>query len=303
MSKRSKRSKHQNGNARKGSAGRNRDRGEAEQRRPNLDSPAMERDREARARQAAMPLGNLRRGATSVARNLNDAGTVVVESVRSNPVPSMLIGAGVAWLVADRVNRRTRFISRAGASLGEAAGVVGERLYEVRGTLAETAGTVGETLSGAAGTVRRRFAETADLARQGASRVSEYASTGATTAAESARRGYEAGRETVTQTWDRYPLAVGLAALAVGVAAGMLMPGTRAEQEMMGDTAEEMAGRVREATKELVRRGKRAAAAAAEATAAEAARVGLSTEELRQKIKHLANTASMAATSRGVEEE
>ena len=61
------------------------------------------------------------------------------------------------------------------------------------------------------------------------------------------------------------PLGLAVGALAVGFLAGMLIPGTRMEDEKLGPMADDVKERVKETGQEALERGKEAASNAAEA--------------------------------------
>lgn len=240
-------------------------------------------------RRAATPVARLRTGITAVGRGLTTTGTRAVETVTANPVPAILIGAGLAWLLADRVGRRSQFLSRAGETIEDVAGRVGS-------TLSETAETVKEGVTGAAETVRERAGRIGEVAQTGLSAVRETLRAGATAVGQGAKRTIESGRQAVAETWTNHPLSMGLATLAAGLAAGLLLPRTRREQEMMGPRAAQVAQRVRTTGREMMQRGKQAASAAVDATTREARRVGLAPQELGRKLKRVATSAREAAT-------
>ena len=71
---------------------------------------------------------------------------------------------------------------------------------------------------------------------------------------EKARYGYETSRETFSRAADEQPLAVGLGFLAIGLVAGMLLPSTRKEDELVGPTRDRIVTRTREAAEDAVNR-------------------------------------------------
>src|SRR5690606_14558884 len=77
--------------------------------------------------------------------------------------------------------------------------------------------------------------------------------------------GYQATRERVVTTVDERPLESGLACLALGVVAGLLLPAPRVAQDMVAPTANRLRERAREAGRDIVERGKHVAKAAVSA--------------------------------------
>ena len=78
---------------------------------------------------------------------------------------------------------------------------------------------------------------------------------------------------------DEVPLGVGLGFLGLGVLAGLLIPRTEIEDELMGDTADELKHAAGEKGEELVERGKRVASRVADKAAEEADNQGLTPDE------------------------
>jgi len=94
---------------------------------------------------------------------------------------------------------------------------------------------------------------------------------------------------------DHYPLAAGLGFLALGLIAGLALPRTRKEDEMMGETADELRARARETGQELLDRGQRAARAAVETAKQEAQAQGFTAENLSSKVSKVAGDVKQAA--------
>jgi hypothetical protein len=144
------------------------------------------------------------------------------------------------------------------------------------------AGRASETVGSYAGDVAER-------ARRSGEAVGSYASD----AADRARRfGHDlsdrshhfagASRERMRQTasdlsdaLDREPLVLGAIGLAVGAAIGAMLPGTRAEAEMLGETREQLRERAQRAIGDTVQRVETVAGEAMHAAREGAEREGL----------------------------
>ena len=112
---------------------------------------------------------------------------------------------------------------------------------------------------------------------------------------EKARYGYETSRETFSRAADEQPLAVGLGFLAIGLVAGMLLPSTRKEDELVGPTRDRIVTRTREAAEDAVNRGKHVAKKAVEVAKEQAQEQGLTPETLMQKTQAVASQVKEAA--------
>jgi len=111
-------------------------------------------------------------------------------------------------------------------------------------------------------------------------------------ATHSVSSGAEASYNAVANLWDEHPLAVGLGIIAAAVAAGLLLPSTRIEEQTVGRSAGKVVQRVESTAGSLVQRGKRVARRAlqegSDAMSEEADRVGLTPEKLVRKVSRVA---------------
>jgi len=122
-----------------------------------------------------------------------------------------------------------------------------------------------------------------------------------TSATRSVSSGAEASYNAVANLWDEHPLAVGLGIVAAAVAAGLLLPSTRLEQQTVGRSAGKVVQRVESTAETLVQRGKRVARRAlqegSDAMTEEADRVGLTPEKLVRKVSRVAGRVREAVAS------
>jgi hypothetical protein len=106
-----------------------------------------------------------------------------------------------------------------------------------------------------------------------------------------AKSGFDRGREGAGQSWTNHPLFVCGVALAVGTAAGFLLPPTRQEDQLMGETSDKLAGRFKKGGKEAFRQGRAVAGRvlheAVSASARETEREGLTPDRLGKKFKRV----------------
>lgn len=231
----------------------------------------------------------------------------IARMVREHPIPIGLIGMGVTWLMIENRRRGREDWSAYGtaedypdlhddttyASGGDYTGVteygttgaVAEgrsRVAEAKGAVAEAASRVSEKASGAA----HRVAEAASHA---GSKVGEVAGNVKQKAADLGRRtGYQArrAREGYWDLVERRPMSAGLATLAAGMLVGLLVPSTRRENRLMGETRDELLGRAREAGRETFEKTKDVARSAVDA-AQDAAKTAAREEARRQDLGKL----------------
>lgn len=150
---------------------------------------------------------------------------VVLETIKSNPIPAAMAGAGLALLWMNRSDghdgyRAGRYGTRPGY-LGEGGAGIGQKVGGV-------AGSVGDTVGDAVGSAKATAGDAVGTVTDGAT---------------------EAVGE-VGLRLDRFmqasPLAVGAIAVGAGVLAGTILPETQREQELLGDASRQVADTVRQ---------------------------------------------------------
>jgi hypothetical protein len=208
---------------------------------------------------------------------IRDAGSRAVESVTAHPVPALVIGAGLAWLLME--SRTLRPIER-------------RLLQQGRRAISSAGQTAGESL-------REGLNAVGEYAREGASVFGHAVSEGAHAVTRNAQRSLNTTRKTLGQTWESHPLAVCAAVLAAGVAAAILLPATMSETRWMGQTSGALTRSVRRKGRQLLKQGKRLANEAAGVGTREARRQGLSTRDIVGKVKRVADKARNAAAPAG----
>lgn len=178
---------------------------------------------------------------TEKARDMADMATDtaqgVVETARQNPIPALMIGAGVAWMLIDR--------SRSGETDGRWRSS-SPRRYE------------------GFGEVRRgyRLEEDDYLDEPGASgaRVNtEAVSAWARETGREARYKARRAQNGLQRLMRENPLLVGAAAMLVGAAVGAALPETERENELMGETRDSVVDKAQNAAQNAVTAAKDAA--------------------------------------------
>jgi ElaB/YqjD/DUF883 family membrane-anchored ribosome-binding protein len=207
-----------------------------------------------------------------------DATGVAVEKVRQNPVPLALLVAGAGWWLASRSKKSTSSGYRA-QPYYDYEGYATEGPYEYDddgGLMARirsnpipaTIAGVGITWLACAGIDRDSGSGNGDTTRglsdranEMASRTREYASD----TADSVRRMARRRQNQVQRVMNNNPVLVGAAALLLGAAFGLAVPETETENELMGDTREQVVGRARDAARDAANEVQEAASTVADA--------------------------------------
>jgi ElaB/YqjD/DUF883 family membrane-anchored ribosome-binding protein len=161
--------------------------------------------------------------AADVGEQVQDQAQQAVSYVRDNPVPALLIGAGVTWLLM-RSRGRSTYSDYGGRS--SYTGYAGEPGYRSRRE------TMSRPESGTSWT--ETASDTAERLQQ---RVSEYGRSA----------------ETTLERWMREnPLTVGTVAIAAGAVVGLSLPRTRTEDAWMGEARDTLVERAQETAQQAV---------------------------------------------------
>jgi len=237
---------------------------------------------------------------------------------RDYPMPATVIASGIGLLLwessrssrdyedydDDRMQDRGYYYDAGGAGstggsrsynadwqadeegrLSAAAGAVKDAASEARETVAEAASHAKEKVSDVAGTVRDRAADLGHRTREKASGLTERARSRASETGDRARYQAQRARLGFWQMMEENPLGVGIAALAIGALAGLTIPSTRREDELMGETRDRLLDDAKELGREALDKGKQVASTAVETLKDEARSQGLTPEGVVEKVR------------------
>jgi ElaB/YqjD/DUF883 family membrane-anchored ribosome-binding protein len=189
---------------------------------------------------------------SNVGEQARRTGSRLVEVIRDNPLPVIAVGAGVTWLLTQRTRSEV-----SGSKMARYAYTGPERRQGdswqsgsgIRSRVGSTVSGVKETVTDAATSVAERAGE---LKQRAGERIGELGG--------EARRQTRRVKTNLEHAAEEKPLALSIGAAVVGLALGMLLPGTRREDEIMGpardqlvDRAERTAERVKDAAAEAGR--------------------------------------------------
>ena len=165
------------------------------------------------------------------ARGMSD---MVMDTIKRNPIPAAMAGAGLALLWMNRSdgngNGHRQYSPGAYRSDDYPAYTYGSQSDRpgIGQKVGGVAGTVGDTVGGAVGSVKEGAGEAASTVAQGATQAVDE----------------------VGWRLDRFmqanPLAVGAIAVGAGALAGTLIPETPQERQVLGDASRQVADTVRQ---------------------------------------------------------
>jgi hypothetical protein len=183
------------------------------------------------------------RAATFMKQVGNELGNSnVIGTIKSNPLPYILLGAGAGLLIYQGYSgkgRSSRGRTNGGPrSLASAAESSEGRGGGVTGTISSAAGNAYGKVTGAVGGA---YNEAGEYVSQAYNKVGELGST-------------------VREQYDHYveakPLALGAVALGLGVAVGLAIPSTQYESELLGDARQNLLDKAQDTAAGLIDRTK-----------------------------------------------
>jgi ElaB/YqjD/DUF883 family membrane-anchored ribosome-binding protein len=192
----------------------------------------------------------------------------------------------------------------------ENEGRLSSALHGAKDTVAGAAGTAKDAVTGAASTAKHAVSDAASTAKEAVTGAKERVVDATSAARERAaelkwqareRARYQARQAQMGfwQSMEERPLAIGAAALALGVVAGLMVPSTRKEDELMGETRDRLMDRAREVGEEALEKGKQVASVAVDTLKEEAERQDLTPEKLVEKVRNVAKEATNTVKEEG----
>ena len=193
-----------------------------------------------------------------------------VETIRANPIPSAMIGIGAAWLMmkgrsqehrSTRFGEYSRYRTGAGRDWRTGTGLSGSGMHTAVGTTGSTAGTSGysgDTSGYAAGYTgessrvpefggEMRSYGRDDLGYQGSQ---GYQGTQGYRGSQGSQQYGRRSSVNVERVVRENPIAIGAAAALVGVAIGLSLPSTDAENRVLGEARDSVMDRARDMASE-----------------------------------------------------
>jgi ElaB/YqjD/DUF883 family membrane-anchored ribosome-binding protein len=158
----------------------------------------------------------------------------LVEVIRENPLPVIAVGAGVTWLLTQRSrsdvsgNRMARY-AYTGPERRQGNG------SGIRGRVSEKVSGVKESVSEAASGVAERAGE---LKERAGERIGDLGN--------QAKWQTQRVKTNLEHAAEENPLMLAVGAAVVGIALGLLLPGTQREDEIMGSTRDQLVDRAEE---------------------------------------------------------
>lgn len=267
----------------------------SEQIRGDIDRSRAEMDETFNALESKLTPGQILGEAWHLLKGGSSAGAgKLFRIAREHPMPAAVIGLGVGWLLVESSRHSEDHgdygygqTSYAGGTHADSEG----RLAAVKSKVKDAASSAKDAVSDAADRVGETAAhlkdQTLDLGHQAQEKAGRLRSK-AKTQVRRARTGF-------WQTMEANPLMMGAATLALGVVAGLAIPSTRREDELLGETRDHLLEQAKEKGKEALDMGRQVAEKVAGTVKSEAESQGLTAAGLADKVKTVAREATNTA--------
>jgi hypothetical protein len=243
----------------------------------------------------------------------------LAQHVKENPIPALMVGAGVAWMIIEAAtSNKGRSYGRADSNkewpsdegrpsssaegFGELSTEAGEGSSGIVQSAKEKMEHAKQAVSGAARTVQEKASAIGDRASEAADEVgrrAQHAYDEGRSAAVNLGRGIEPGYRSSTAqleiAMDQYPLAVGIGFAAVGALIGVLLPRTQREDKLFGEKADQIIEATKQKGQDVLEHGKNVAERVAESALTEARQQGLTPQAASETISELAGKVGQVA--------
>ena len=190
-----------------------------------------------------------------------------ISSIRDNPLPAAAVGASVAWFWSQARSSDDDWTARGGSRYGNAyyssqsgttAGMESEerwrrgtdweengpgRLEQAKSAASRAAHNVADKARDLTGQAKDRASELGSQAKERASEFGSHTKERAQHLGSAVRDRSVDARHTIERQTRENPLMVAAFAAVAGLALGMLLPGTRRENELMGGVRDDVADR------------------------------------------------------------
>lgn len=205
---------------------------------------------------------------------VSEAGTGIVETIKANPIPAALAGVGLAWLIfngrrtSENGGHRRRDGWRAPRYRysdsfyqdGETNrnGVTQELDHGVE-TMGNALHRAQEKAGNMAGQVQQRAGELAHRVGDKAGRWADETEQRLGQMTDEAARELRRVEDYAQRTWRENPLAVGAVVIGLGAVAGLAIPRSRVEDELLGPVRDDLLDKATDLAHEAVGKAEQAA--------------------------------------------
>lgn len=296
-------------------------RSEIDRTRSSMDETFAALDSKLTPSQIGLEIWNLFKGGSSA------GASKLWRVAREHPMPAAVIGLGLGWLMVEssrkddeydgldrtnlygeygygRTSAAGRYSTRYSASGYSAEGGYADydaddessgRLSAAKDKVKDLAGSAKDAVAEAGHKVGDTVGEAAGWTKEHALDLGHQAKYRASALKGQAKVQTRRAKMGFWQTMEQSPLMIGAATLALGVIAGLAIPSTHKEDELMGETRDRLLDEVKETGKDVLEKGKHVAEAVADKVKDEVHNAGLTPEGVADKVKQVAREATNTA--------
>lgn len=195
-------------------------------------------------------IGKVENMAQQTADMMSDAQRSLKQSIRENPIPVVLVGLGLGWMILNASTRKKRMgadsqyddYQRRGArsTYDDQQGYAWSTMYD------QQQGSGYDDESGTLDRARNKAGEVVDSVKQKTSHLADETQRKASEMGDRVAEQTRVQTRRVERAFEDNPLVIGAAALALGLAAGLAIPSTEKEDELVGETRDELVDKVRD---------------------------------------------------------
>jgi gas vesicle protein len=291
-------------------------RSEIDRTRSDMDETFAALDAKLTPKEIGLELWSLFKGGSST------GASKLWQVAREHPMPAAVVGLGLGWLMvessrksdADAYDGRDRGNYRGYGTSSYRQGYAGtgystyetdedsgllstakDKVQDVAGSAKDALSSAGDKVSDLAGQAKDQVSGLGHQVADRASTLGHQVTDKASDLRRQAKTQVRRARVGFWQTMEENPLMVGAATLALGVIAGLLVPSTDKEDELMGETRDHLLDQAKEAGQQVLDKSKHVAEAVADKVKEEARNQGLTPEGVVDKVKNVAKEATNTA--------
>lgn len=229
---------------------------------------------------------------------LSENSARVREIIKQHPLATALVGVGIGWLFlqgygstsgrAYSTRRYATDYAGTGRTVSDTMTSAASSVKDAAASARDKAGQIAEQAAHLAGRVKDQASHIADQVKSQTGQIADQAKSQAQYVTDVARDQAVKAKDQFWSMVNDNPLGIAAMGLALGAAIGLLLPATRTEDELMGETRDDLA-----------EKAKNVAEAATSAAQEEAKKQGLTQEGglggLSEKVQNVAQAATGAA--------
>ncbi|HVU35911.1 MAG TPA: hypothetical protein VHE61_20895 [Opitutaceae bacterium] len=243
-----------------------------------------------------------------ISQSAGTAAQAVVDTIKKNPVPVLLLTAGAAWLTYTLVRKNraatdssdernedesydpAAHYDRPMEYPGDSMGPMDEgesKFEQFKDTVADKASSAKEQIEHTWSDLSGRTRDTLHSMRE---RAGEFGGE----VQDRTREMCEQARDRIVNAADEHPLQIGLGCLVVGALIGLAVPTPEPVHRVAGPAVDRLKQRTRDAGRDMVQKGKRVVHAASDAARQEAESQGLTLNRMGRSSSNVADAATAA---------